>query len=716
MAKNINGVRKAANLESALSLSLFLTVCFAHLSIFITGQINLIHAAVSLTAVTGGQIFSKKLQELSSWIWNTIILTVFAACLTLALMPPRGFESYFSGLAYLVIYITTIRFCTRKTARDNSLILLLALLEVCAASIFTISISFLFTLTICTCAVISTLMLLAMKEEISKENITDEDKTSGTVSPKRTELSYRFFFFSFSSTFVIFIIGVLVFFMVPRVGRSFLSWRSGLIDRVSGFSDTVELGSLGAMKQDNSLVMRVRFENDDRLQHPLYMRGNAHDHYDGRVWRDTIGPRKIYYYTYQETVNLKKVGSLSSVVKQEVILEPIDSPVLFGTPEIIAVAAPFKFKGIVQNYNGYISLPLDSPIYDRLFYTVWSYPTPSTRDECEAIFSQDTEEPYTWLNHKYLQVPDNNEDVSKLALEITRDLDTSCQKAFAIRNYLSDNYTYDLETPSDRAKYPMKHFLFESKTGYCEHFATSMTIMLRSIGIKSRLGAGYNGGEYNDIDDYYQFRQKDAHVWVEMSLPNGQWMIIEPTPAISPEKRFPDWMKPAVDLFDAVLFRWDRWIVDLTLRDQYNLSVKLKQQGMNTTNQIARAPTTLLPRIIAAAKSPFFWVMALLGAGIYFFWVRIDSGKTKSENKKQQNMEHAINEYRKLLKTIEKKGHKRNQPETLTEFSNRLEKMTLPFARAFAKATKYYLEIRFGKKPPTQKALEEFEKAKKIVK
>ncbi len=79
-------------------------------------------------------------------------------------------------------------------------------------------------------------------------------------------------------------------------------------------------------------------------------------------------------------------------------------------------------------------------------------------------------------------------------------------------------------------------------------------------------------------------------------------------------------------------------------------------------------------------------------------------------------MNKAIKEYRKLLLTIEKKGHKRKSHETLTEFSNRLEKMALPFSRIFAITTKYYLDIRFGNKTSSAEVVEKIKKAQDIIK
>jgi len=101
--------------------------------------------------------------------------------------------------------------------------------------------------------------------------------------------------------------------------------------------------------------------------------------------------------------------------------------------------------------------------------------------------------------------------VKALAEQITAKASTSAEKAAAIENYLRAHYGYTLQLPKTTPRDPIANFLFERYRGHCEYFASSMAVMLRSIGIPSRVVNGFSGGEFNDITSEYVVRASDAH-------------------------------------------------------------------------------------------------------------------------------------------------------------------------------------------------------------
>lgn len=150
-----------------------------------------------------------------------------------------------------------------------------------------------------------------------------------------------------------------------------------------------------------------------------------------------------------------------------------------------------------------------------------------------------------WIESRYTQLPDGiPQRVFDLAEEITKDAANPFDKASAIENYLRTNITYNERIalpPPNRDK--VDYILFDLKEAYCDYYATSMIVMLRSQGIPARLAAGYARGQTETLDDQsqaYLVKSKDAHSWVEVFFPSYGWIEFEPTAAQPVIARFFD--------------------------------------------------------------------------------------------------------------------------------------------------------------------------------
>jgi hypothetical protein len=143
---------------------------------------------------------------------------------------------------------------------------------------------------------------------------------------------------------------------------------------------------------------------------------------------------------------------------------------------------------------------------------------------------------FTGLPPAGYRSPQVQRAIRDLALKIVNDAGATnpYDKASAIQNYLRDNYTYTLSPPSTRpGADPLAFFLFESKKGYCEYFATAMGDMLRALGIPTRLVNGFGPGTYDNTINSFVVRGADAHTWVESYFPRYGWIPFEPTPDLS---------------------------------------------------------------------------------------------------------------------------------------------------------------------------------------
>src|SRR5690606_3365332 len=110
---------------------------------------------------------------------------------------------------------------------------------------------------------------------------------------------------------------------------------------------------------------------------------------------------------------------------------------------------------------------------------------------------------------------------------------------------------------------PVVDFLFDNRRGHCEYFASAMTLMCQSLGIRARLVQGYLGGEYNEAGEFYRVRQKDAHAWVEVHLSDRGWTVFDPTPsaARSPEGLDDSLSARLQRVMDYIYFSWSNWVV-----------------------------------------------------------------------------------------------------------------------------------------------------------
>ena len=139
----------------------------------------------------------------------------------------------------------------------------------------------------------------------------------------------------------------------------------------------------------------------------------------------------------------------------------------------------------------------------------------------------------SWVTDRYLQLPNTvPERVKQLAKDISDPHDTPYDKASAIESFLRSEIEYNEKIeapPSDRD--PVDYVLFDLKQGYCDYYATSMAVMLRSLGIPSRIVSGYAQGHYDSDREAYVVLLQDAHTWVEAFFPNYGWVEFEPTAA-----------------------------------------------------------------------------------------------------------------------------------------------------------------------------------------
>ena len=370
----------------------------------------------------------------------------------------------------------------------------------------------------------------------------------------------------------IFALTAVVFLFFPRVGLGLLAFGRSRAQRVAGFGNTVDLGGFGTIRDDPTVVLRVTPPVDGTTVRPpqlaMRMRGTAFDRYDGRTWTRSEGlPRSVGHFG--EDYPLVRYASPERDVALRIVLEPLDEPVIFLPPGTVALSIPPR--GVSGAPRG---RELRAASGQELRYVDGDdvglvYVAHVSRDPREQTLPAPTPEERA----AYLAVPPGHERVVALAASLVRGALTPLERAERLLRHLRDEggyrYTLSLEAPPTGP--PLEHFLFRSRAGHCEYFATALAVLLRASGVPTRNVTGFLGGRYNPYGGYYAVRQGDAHSWVEAWLgeESGGWVTFDPTPPARGEVGPREGLFSGIEaLVDALRTRWTTKVVGYDLSAQ----------------------------------------------------------------------------------------------------------------------------------------------------
>src|SRR5262249_5007814 len=330
---------------------------------------------------------------------------------------------------------------------------------------------------------------------------------------------------------MIFVGAGLIFFLLPRISAGYMSAYTGANDLTTGFSDRVELGRIGQIQQSKTVMMRVKIDGDTTGGSPLKLRGVVLNNFDGRSWVNThikVPLKRGVDGQFELPLRDSQAPSLRGPhAHYRVTLEPYLSEVFF----LLATTQRLQgnYRTVAEDAAGNVfDVDVEHPITRYEADSQVRMSLPVRADGNSASPSGLSE---------YLQLPSLDPRVKALAEQITDKAATRAEKAATVENYLRLHYTYTLQLPKTEPHDAIANFLFERRQGHCEYFASSMAVMLRSLGIPSRVVNGFSGGEFNDISSEYVIRASDAHSWVEAYLPGEGWIEFDPTPPASTEMR-----------------------------------------------------------------------------------------------------------------------------------------------------------------------------------
>lgn len=300
--------------------------------------------------------------------------------------------------------------------------------------------------------------------------------------------------------------------------------------------------SLGTRTPQSDLVVFRVFTPQSAADIPrLYWRGQVYDRYDEGRWQ-TTGDKESRREPSSGDINIpdrshsRRLGfTFDVLVDGQTILYTPAQPVWVNHNAIMLYS---EIPGVIDGED----LLLDvmalraSPTIKAgdLYRTSARIGNPTVGELRET----DADYPL-WVREKYLQLPgDFSPRIVELAKQITVPYDNSFDKALAITNFLRNEIEYSgiVELPDEDVD-PLEYFLFESKRGFCNYYATAEVLMLRSVGIPARMAVGYAQGEPNQQNSIYIVRERDLHAWPEVYFSDYGWVEFEPTTSQDPLER-----------------------------------------------------------------------------------------------------------------------------------------------------------------------------------
>jgi protein-glutamine gamma-glutamyltransferase len=641
----------------------------------------------------------------------------FVSRMLAADVPNPGLYAALLAVVHFLLFVTLVRFYSVTTDRDALFLSMLAFAGVLASAIFTVDTSFLAFFVVFLVFAVAVFVGLEIRRAANGAVFPAAD----VDQPRERKFNRALSLAALTVSLGAVILGSILFFVFPRFSAGYFA-RTGLQPSLmSGFTDNVELGQIGEIKKNTSVVMRV--QTGAPVNYPLLRwRGIALTNFDGRRWyspesrRKTKKPESNGWISVTSPKELE--GRPAVQVQFITLLQPLASDTLFGPAQVIGLRG--NFSGEAGTYDGsvrrsFVQVDSTGSIYNP------SHNFSQIRYEGVSILpvARPAQARFAGTNYPdeiretYLQLPRKlDRRVAELAKQITSKADNPYDQALAMEGYFRTNYAYTLNVTGNAQADPLAHFLFDTKAGFCEYFATAMTVMLRTEGIPSREVNGFLPGEYNDVGGDYIVRASDAHSWVEAYFPGIGWLTFDPTPPSNDE---PTGLLSRLELYvDWFQLTWNEWVINYDFSHQVTLA---RSVGQTTTDwkkkwrdEFQRLRDRCMERLTEWQRAHGFGrflfpvllllTLALLRLGwlrSFFGWLQLAwlGGMPEAQ---RSNPQMASKLYGELLRLLAKRGFSRRETQTPREFAQSfaLQGGLAPTVQEF---TDLYVQSRFGGSP-----------------
>lgn len=469
---------------------------------------------------------------------------------------------------------------------------------------------------------------------------------------------------------------LLFFIFFPRIDTPLWGLPEDVNQGLSGLSDNIQLGGISQLSLSDEVAFRVKFKDKTPRADQLYWRGPVLWQTDGKQWTTALSERPLPPNDLSEFWD--------NPIEYTITLEPSKNPWLFSLDLIGNIPDEYNVgaQRIDKVNESYQVLLAKAPL-NRQRYTLTSY-----TDYIAGMISQ----------HQYrmaLRLPQGKHRQARaLAQQWRSEIeDDRALMQTALQHFNQNEFYYTL-TPESVAADPVDEFLFETREGFCEHYAVAFTVLMRAAGIPARVVTGYQGGQLNPVSDYFIIRQRDAHAWVEIWLEDAGWVRVDPTSAVAPERiqgginqARPPTLNPLgfsigqgdplFDLWQSLRNRWDalnndwhQWVLSYNLQRQYQL---LENLGFEKINYY------VLIQLLFALT-----IVLVVLLGLWSWW-----------RYPYQKLDPAKRQYLKFCHKMAKRGLARQTGETPNNFATRISKTQPDLAKKVTKIVRLYVEIRY---------------------
>jgi protein-glutamine gamma-glutamyltransferase len=706
-------------------VSLFLLVSTGIISVISTGKLDPVTTALTPVALIykGVRIWKLRGPELSArlatglvlgyFLFFPIDLWVISRNLAEGAPNPTLYAALLAAI-HLMLFATLVRLFSARTNRDFAFLAMLAVTCMLASAILTVETSFLVALAIFLVLAVSTFVALEIRR--GADNAVSPPLEPG--SPLAGKLNRALGITSGLVAIGTLAIGSIFFFAIPRFTSGYLSALSLQPSLMTGFSDNVTLGQIGQIKQSSQVVMRIHVEGDPEANFNIHWRGIVLTNFDGKRWftppqHDQIVIPADSNGVYEMNPPLLPAGD-SFRMQYTVLMEPIASDAIFVAPRIESLQGRFGNEAaavgsdqsksfLLLDDTGSLSNPFHNETKTRYqgVSNVPSVPAAQLRI-ASTLYPQN-------VVNTYLQLPQLDPRIKKLAQEITANSPTEYDKANAIESYLKAHMQYSLNLNGRQTDDPLAYFLFTKKSGHCEFFAAAMTVMLRDVGIPARYVGGFLPGEYNDLGGDWIVRASDAHTWVEVFFPGYGWITFDPTP--SGEGHRAGLFGAIGKYWDWFQFAWGEWIINYDFSHQMTLAQNAQKSGRNWGESARkyyedkqRSAIKFILQLDKRAENSRYFLPGLLvillmillylrGRALFNFMMARWSLRARRGGNITASL--ATLEYREMLRMLEKRGWKKSPSQTAQEFAAAIPSSDVT-AAPVAQLTQLYESARFG--------------------
>jgi transglutaminase-like putative cysteine protease len=473
---------------------------------------------------------------------------------------------------------------------------------------------------------------------------------------------------------------LLLFVLFPRVPGPLWSLPADAHGGRTGLNEEMMPGSISDLIQSAETAFRVEFSDPVPPEGQRYWRGPVLWHFDGRRWRSGYGRYRLPPEDFTP---------LGTPVRYSVTLEPHNRRWLFALelPDTLPAGAT-----LTSDYR----LLANIPVRKRQRYTLTSYPDFQVGKLLSAS-----------ARRAALQLPESGIERSRALASEWRDASAGDRDIVgrALQLFNEQPFVYTLQPPL-LGNRPVDEFLFETRRGFCEHYASAFTLLMRAAGIPARVVTGYLGGELNPIDGFYTVRQSDAHAWAEVWYAGQGWVRVDPTGAVAPQRieqgiggavpgtdPLPGFIRTNSTLLkqfrytlEAINNGWNQWVIAYGERTQRELLARLGI-GLDSWKGMAIGLLVSISVMLVLLAAALLWRQA--GRQVLTPEVRL---------------------YRRFCEHLARLGIHRRAGEGPVDFARRAGALRPEAARAIRDITTLFIAIRYGNERTAQR-LSEFRQA-----